>query len=73
MAAKRAVIESYEAKRTEKGREAEIAAASELLEAEPLVLAEYDDRAVRQLLDTIRAPAKNRLLITLKGGVEMRM
>ena len=71
MAAKRAVIEGYEARQEEKSRQAEIAAASELLEDEPFTLPGYDDQAVRQLVDTIRVLAKDRILVTLKGGMEI--
>jgi DNA invertase Pin-like site-specific DNA recombinase len=68
MAVKRAVIEEYEAKQTGKGHAAEIAAASELLEGEPLTLDEYDDHIVRQLIDTIRVTPGGALQITFKGG-----
>jgi len=71
MAAKRAVIEGYEARQEEKSRQSEIAAASELLEDEPFTLPEYDDQAVRQLVDTIRVVAKDRITVTLKGGMEI--
>jgi DNA invertase Pin-like site-specific DNA recombinase len=68
MAAKRAIIEKYEAQQTERSYAAEIAAASELLENEPATLTEYDDRAIRQLVDTIRVLAGGKLKITFKGG-----
>ena len=75
MAAKRAVIEEYEAQQADKGRDAEIVAASELLAGKPLTLTEYDDRAVRQLVDTIKVLGGSRLHITFKGGdmVEMEI
>jgi hypothetical protein len=47
MVAKHAVIEAYEARQAERSHDADIAAASELLDDEPLTLTEYDDRAVR--------------------------
>jgi DNA invertase Pin-like site-specific DNA recombinase len=72
MTAKRAVIAGYEARQSEKSRDAKIAAASALLEGESFVLTEYDDQVARQLVDTIRVLAKDRMLVTLKGGMEIR-
>jgi DNA invertase Pin-like site-specific DNA recombinase len=71
MTAKRGIIEEYEESRAENERRAEITAASELLEDEPLIPAEYDDQAVRQLVDTVKVLAKDRLTITFKGGMEI--
>ena len=42
-----------------------------MLANEPLLLSEYNDQAVRQLVDTIRVLAKDRIMVTLKGGVEI--
>ncbi|MDR1206023.1 MAG: hypothetical protein LBL26_11190, partial [Peptococcaceae bacterium] len=70
-AAKRTVIEAYEAKQAGKDHEAKIAAAAELLGSQPLAPREYDDCAVRQLIDTIRVIDKDRIKITFKGGMEI--
>jgi hypothetical protein len=71
MATKRAVIEAYEAKQAGKDHEAKTAAAAELLDGQPLAPREYDDRAVRQLIDTIRVIDKDRIKITFKDGMEI--
>ena len=51
--------------------ERQITQAVTMLENEPLLLSEYDDQAVRQLVDTIRVLAKDRIMVTLKGGMEI--
>ncbi len=71
MTAKRAVIEGYEARQAENRHEAEIAAATEAMAGEPLTLTEYDDRAARQLIDTIKVMGGGKLLVTFKGGMEI--
>jgi len=68
MAAKRAMIEGYEAKQAGKSQQAEIAAAPELLEDESFTLHGYDDQAVRQLVDTIQVLSADRIRIIFKGG-----
>jgi DNA invertase Pin-like site-specific DNA recombinase len=55
-----AAISDYEA---ERGNERE-----PLPELPPLAVTEFDDNAVRQLIDTIRTHSGGRLEITLKGG-----
>lgn len=42
-----------------------------LLGREPLLLSRYDDQIVRQLIDAIRVAAKDRIVVTLKGGTEI--
>jgi hypothetical protein len=42
--------------------------AAELLDGQPLAPREYDDRAVRQLIDTIRVMPDGRITIIFKGG-----
>jgi DNA invertase Pin-like site-specific DNA recombinase len=64
----RQTIGAYEAAHTDGGDSEQLAAAAEILDAEPLLLTEYDDRAVRQLVDTIRVMGGGRLRVTLKGG-----
>jgi hypothetical protein len=68
LAAKRQIVEDYEARQKERSHEEEIAAAFELLKQEPFSLTEYDDRAVRQLIDTIKVMDGGKLRITFKGG-----
>ena len=46
-------------------------ALSEVLEREPLLLSEYDDQIVRQLIDTVRVLEKDRIAVILKGGLEV--
>ena len=42
-----------------------------ILEREPLLLSQYDDKIVRQLVDTIRVVAKDQITVILKGGTEI--
>lgn len=51
--------------------EQQIAEAVALLAQEPLLLTEYSDEIVRQLVDTIRVMSKHRIIVTLKGGMEI--
>jgi hypothetical protein len=71
MAVKQSVIADYEARQVGSRHAAEIAAATDSMAGEPLALNEYDDRAARQLIDTIRVMGGGRLLVTFKGGIEL--
>ncbi len=51
--------------------ERQVGQAVRMLENEPVLLTAYDDQSVRQLVDTIRVLAKDRILVTLKGGMEI--
>jgi hypothetical protein len=68
MSTKRVVIDEYEAGQIKSNQAAEIAATTEILGNEPKKLSEYDDRAIRQLVDTIKVLAGGKLKITFKGG-----
>ena len=51
--------------------ERQVTEAINMLEQEPLLLSQYDDRIVRQLVDTIRIEAKDKIIVILKGGTEI--
>ena len=51
--------------------ERQVTEALGMLENQPLLLSEYDDQVVRQLVDTIRVLAKDRITVILKGGTEI--
>ena len=51
--------------------ERQVTEAVSLLEREPLLLSQYDDQIVRQLVDTIRVEAKDQITVILKGGTEI--
>lgn len=42
-----------------------------MLETEPLLLSEYNDQIVRQLVDTVRVQEKDRITVILKGDMEI--
>ena len=51
--------------------EQQVTEAVSMLEREPLLLSQYDDQIVRQLVDTIRVEAKDQITVILKGGTEI--
>jgi DNA invertase Pin-like site-specific DNA recombinase len=66
------VISEFEAKdNIDVYTERQIMEALKALEDEPLRLSEYDDQVIRQIVDTIRVLAKDRIVVTLKGGIEI--
>jgi len=69
----REFIETEQAKLTtvERGS-AELDAVLERLENENFVITEYDDVAVRQLIEKVTVESKNVITITFKGGFEVR-
>ncbi len=73
MTALREFIESEKAKQSaSKYNSEQLKAALDRLEKENFKLTEYDDIAVRQLLEYIKVIDKNTLLIAFKGGFEIR-
>jgi len=66
------IVRDFEAKDSiDRYTERQVTEAVRLLEQEPLLLSEYDDQIVRQLVDTIRVVAKDRITVILKGGMEI--
>ena len=66
------IVHEFEARDSvDRYTEQQVIEAITVLENEPLLLSEYDDQKVRQLVDTIRVLAKDRITPTLKGGVEI--
>ena len=51
--------------------ERQVTDAISMLEHEPLLLSQYDDQIVRQLVDTICIEAKDKITVILKGGTEI--
>ncbi len=73
MTALREFIESEKAKQSaSKNNSEQLKAAFDRLEKEDFRLTEYDDIAVRQLIEYIKVIDKNTLLICFKGGLEVR-
>lgn len=69
----REFIEDEKAKQTTVERNSEqLNAVLERLEKEDFELAEYDDKAVRQLIEQIVVTGKNRITIRFKGGFEVQ-
>jgi molybdenum-dependent DNA-binding transcriptional regulator ModE len=66
------IISEFEAKdNIDVYTEHQIIKAIKVLEDEPLRLSEYDDQVVRQIVDTVRVLAKDRIVVTLKGCFEI--
>ena len=66
------IVREFEAKDSlDRYTEKQVTEAVRLLEQEPLLLSQYDDQIVRQLVDTISVTAKDRIMVTLKGGTEI--
>ncbi len=73
MKALREFIETEKAKQAAKQRNsAELDAILERLEKEEFAMAEYDDVAVRQLIEKITVENKNIITVIFKGGFEIR-
>ena len=66
------VVREFEAKDSiDRYTEKQVIEAVRALEQEPLLLAQYDEQVVRQLVDTVKVLAKDRILVTLMGGTEI--
>ena len=66
------IVHEFEARDSvDRYTEQQVIEAITVLENESLLLSEYDDQKVRQLVDTIRVLAKDRITLTLIGGVEI--
>ena len=66
------IAHEFEAKDSlDRYTERQVTQAVSILADEPLLLSEYDDQVVRQLVDTVRVLAKDRIMVTLKGGLEI--
>ena len=69
----REFIETEKAKQmTAQGSSAELDAILERLENEDFTMTEYDDVAVRQLIEKITVESKDTITVTFKGGFEVR-
>ena len=69
----REFIETEKAKQATAERgSAELDAVLERLENEDLAMTEYDDVAVRQLIEKVTVESKNMMTVTFKGGFEVR-
>ena len=69
----REFIETEKAKQmTAQKSSAELDAVIERLENEDFTMTEYDDVAVRQLIEKITVDSKNTITVTFKGGFELR-
>jgi len=66
------IVQEFEAKdNLDKYTEDKVTEAVRTLENESLLLTEYDDQIIRQLVDTIRVQERDRITVTLKGGMEI--
>ena len=66
------IVRDFEAKDSlDRCTEKQVTEAVRLLESDPLLLSEYDDQIVRQLVDTVRVISKDRIAVILKGGMEI--
>jgi hypothetical protein len=66
------IVRDFEAKDSlDHYTEKQVTEAVRLLESDPLLLSEYDDQIVRQLVDTVRLISKDRVAVILKGGMEI--
>ena len=66
------VVRDFETKDSlDRYTEQQVAEAVSMLEHEPLLLSQYDDQIVRQLVDTVRVDAKDQITVILKGGTEI--
>jgi len=66
------IVQEFESKDSfDRYTERQVAEAVIVLENESLLLTGYDDQIIRQLVDTIRVLAKDRIIVTLKGGMEI--
>ena len=69
----REFIETEKAKQmTAQGSSAELDAILERLENENFTMTEYDDVAVRQLIEKVTVESKGTITVTFKGGFEIR-
>ena len=69
----REFIENEKAKQmTAQRGSAELDAIMEQLENEDFSMTEYDDVAVRQLIEKIMVESKDTITVTFKGGFEVR-
>ena len=69
----REFIENEKAKQmTVQRGSSELDAILERLEREDFTMTEYDDIAVRQLIEKVRVEGKNIITVTFKGGVDVR-
>lgn len=69
----REFIETEKAKQmTAQRGSAELDAILEQLENEDFIMTEYDDVAVRQLIEKVTVESKNTITVTFKGGFEVR-
>ena len=66
----RAEILAESAKNAESDRQ--IRYAAQVLEASPLQITEWDESTIRQLVMQVKVLSKDEIMVTLKGGIELR-
>ena len=66
----RAEILAESAKNAESDRK--IQCAVQVLEASPLQITEWDESTIRQLVMQVKVLSKDEIMVTLKGGIEIR-
>ena len=46
--------------------------AAELLDRDAFSITEWDESMIRQMVDTVKVMSKNKIIVTLKGGAEIK-